>query len=367
MFRPFADLRLLPILLATVLLSGCAGTNQGNQGNPFAPAGPLATSVVARWEKEFATLDISQYRQEPERSALVYRLIFISDYRFSRYEADLMLGKATRDTFVDMSMFGLNAAASLLTPGQATQVLSAIAGGLSFSRNTIEKNFYMNHTAPVLIARMRVLRKEKLNEICANLRQSPRAYPIELAIIDVLDYYNRGTMLGALQSVSNQTSIQEIQAAGGEVRLPPAAPPVRLQLLKTAPVVISTRPEALNTTVQTSEFSSRRRALGGQVMQLRKSGDSTRAVAILAAGGVSATPDGAVRRLADAVDSISTRSSLDQWESAFAASPRGPAITPPPIILEPLPPLLPEKGKTAPAPPIPKQEPAKLPNRIDPL
>ena len=153
MIRPFACLSLLPILLATLLLGGCANQT----ANPFAPASPLASSVVGQWEREMVNLDISQYRQEPERSALVYRLIFLSDYRFSRYEADLMLGKATRDTFVDMSMFGLNAAASLITPGQATQVLSAIAGGLSFSRNTIEKNFYMNHTAPVLIARMRVL------------------------------------------------------------------------------------------------------------------------------------------------------------------------------------------------------------------
>jgi hypothetical protein len=360
----FLSLRSLLAVLGALILCGCAG-NQAS--NPFAAASPLASSVVKQWEKELASVDLRDYRQEAERNSLIYRLIFISDYRFSLYEADVMRGKARRDTFIDMSMFGLNTAATLITPGNATQILSAIAGGLSFSRNTIEKNFYMNHTAPVLVARMRVLRKEKLNEIVANLRRSPKVYPVELAIIDVLEYYNRGSMLGALQSVSNETSVQELRAAGGEVKLPPAAPPVRLQILKTAPAVLETRPEALDTTPRNSEISAGRRALGSQVIKLRKAGDSARAVEILAAAGVTASSDGAIRELADAVDSISTRSSLEKWESAFAATPKGLPKTAPPVIAEPLSPLLPDTGKSAPTTPIPKQGPAKIPNKIDPL
>ena len=127
-------------------------------------------------------------------------------------------------------MFGLNAATSLITPGSATQVLAAIASGLGFSRNTVEKNFYMNHTAPLLMAKMRALRKEKLNDIVRNLSRGIDDYPATLAIIDVLDYYNRGTMLGALQAISNDTAMQDIQAAGGKVIPPPMAKPVTEQI-----------------------------------------------------------------------------------------------------------------------------------------
>ena len=374
MISSYPAFRPLLVLLATLLLSGCVGMNDINHAaNPFAPASPLASTVVTQWERELANIDLRDYRQEPERSALVYRLIFLSDYRFNRYEADLMLGKAKRDTFIDMSMFGLNTAAALITPGDATQILSAIAGGLSFSRNTIEKNFYMNHTQTVLIARMRVLRKEKLNDIAANLRQSPRVYPVELAIVDVLDYYNRGSMLGALQSISSETSTQEIRAAGGEVKRPPAAPPVRLLFQKTAPAVIDRPIEELSTMALPSEIATGRRALGSQVMRLRRAGDSARAVEILAAAGVTAAPDTAIRQLGDAVDSISTRSSLAKWERAFATAPAtpmpsgGPIKTAPPIIPDVPPPLIPELGKPAPTTPLPKQKPANVPNKIDQL
>jgi hypothetical protein len=219
------------LFVAALFCASCAGINQANHvANPFAPSSPLAASVVARWEKELSVTDITTIETKKARNDLVYRLIFLSDYRFNRYEADLMLGKAARDSFIDLSMFGLNAATSLITPGASSQILAAIAGGLGFSRSTVEKNFYMNHAAPVLMAKMHALRKEKLNEIVLNLGREIDEYPASLAIIDVLDYYNRGTMLGALQAISNDTAIQEIKAAGGSVTPAPKAPAVSVQI-----------------------------------------------------------------------------------------------------------------------------------------
>ncbi len=221
----------LLIPCAAALLAGCAGINQTNRhGNPIAPPSPHATNVVAKWEKELTETDVTTIETRKERNDLVYRLIFLCDYRFNRYEADLMLGKATRDSFIDMSMFGLNAASTLITPGAQTKLLAAVAGGLGFSRATVEKNFYLNHAAPVLMAKMRALRTEKLNEIVKNLSRGIDSYPASLAIIDVLDYYNRGTMLGALQAISNDTATQTIKARGGRVVQPEAAPPVSFQI-----------------------------------------------------------------------------------------------------------------------------------------
>ena len=219
------------LISAAAFLSGCAGINQTNRlGNPFAPPSPLASNVVAKWEKELAETDVTAVETRKERNDLVYRLIFLCDHRFNRYEADLMLGKATRDSFIDMSMFGLNAASTLITPGSATKMLAAVAGGLGFSRATVEKNFYLNHAAPVLMAKMRALRTEKLNKIVENLSRPIDDYPASLAIIDVLDYYNRGTMLGALQAISNDTAAQTIKAEGGRVIEPEKAPPVSFQI-----------------------------------------------------------------------------------------------------------------------------------------
>lgn len=223
--------RALFLSLAAALFASCAGINQTNRlGNPFAPPSPLAAKVVAKWEQELALTDVTAIATRKDRNDLVYRLIFLCDYRFNRYEADLMLGKATRDSFIDMSMFGLTTASSLMTQGASTKMLSAIAGGLGFSRATVEKNFYVNHAAPVLMAKMRALRAEKLNEIVQNLSRGIGTYPASLAIIDVLDYYNRGTMLGALQAISNDTAVQVIKAEGGTAVAARKAPPVSVQI-----------------------------------------------------------------------------------------------------------------------------------------
>jgi len=231
---------ILPLILTSCALQESAPhidplgpINPIHSYNPYAPQSPLAAKVVAEWRTELSQPGVLENTQDkPSRNRLVYRLIFLSDYQFSKYESSLMLGKATRDSFVDMSMFGLTTAASLITPGSATQILSAIAGGLGFSRSNIEKNFFQNQATPVLIAKMQALRNAKFNEIVSRLNLPYEQYPTQLAIVDVLDYYNRGTMLGALQAISKDTAVQEIRTAGGQVVPPPPAPPLSVQIGK---------------------------------------------------------------------------------------------------------------------------------------
>ena len=203
-----------------------AAINPLQKFNPLAPTSPLAVSVVTQWEKDFAQpgfLDSSNglWHTRLGRDQLVYRLILMCDYRFFRYEADLVSGKATRDTFIDLAVLGLSAASTFMAPGQATRVLSAISGGLVGSRATIEKNFYQNQAQPVLLRKMKVLRQRKLFAISHRLRKyGVDVYPTERALIDVLDYYNRGTMLAAIQELSNDTAAQEIELQGGKVEKP---------------------------------------------------------------------------------------------------------------------------------------------------
>ena len=202
-----------------------AAINPFQNFNPLAPPSPLAAQVVAQWETEIAKpgfIDDPRWQTRAGRDQLVYRLILLSDYRFNRYEADLVAGKATRDTFVDLAVLGLNAAGVFVNPGQATRILAAISGGLISSRATIEKNFYQNQAQPVLLRRMKVLRAQKLYSISHHLlHDNVDRYPIERALIDVLDYYNRGTMLGALDAISQDTAAQEIEVQRGQVKRPP--------------------------------------------------------------------------------------------------------------------------------------------------
>jgi len=233
---PRSFVLILPAILASCASQGgfahldpIAPLNPIHGYDPYAPQSPLSDSVAASWtanlKAEFANKDffknMDANQSASDRNSLIYELIALSDYRFSRYESDLVLGKAKRDTFTDISMFGLNSAASLMTPGSATQIVSAIAAGLGFSRSNIEKNFFQNQATPALIDRMEVLRKAKYNEIIPNLSQSYSDYPIAAALKDVNDYFQAGTMIGALKDIKQNTAIQDIEMAGGSVKPPP--------------------------------------------------------------------------------------------------------------------------------------------------
>ncbi len=204
-----------------------AAINPFQRFDPLAPPSPLAAQVVAQWEADLAKpgfLDDPRWHTRAGRDRLTYQLILMSDYRFNRYESDLVTGRATRDTFVDVAVLGLSAAGTLINPGQATRILSAISGGLVASSASIEKNFYQNQAQAVLLRKMKVLRQEKLFSISHHLlREGVDRYPVERALIDVLDYYNRGTMLGALDAISQDTAAQEIAVQGGKVTPPPSA------------------------------------------------------------------------------------------------------------------------------------------------
>jgi hypothetical protein len=299
-----------------------AAINPMQKFNPLAPDSPLASTVVAGWEKQFSQPDFLQddrWHTQEGRNEIIYRLIFIADYRFFRFEGDLMAGRAAGDTVIDMAVLGLSAAGALTTPGQVTQILAAISGGLIGSRAAIQKNFFQNQTTTVLLDRMRALRQERFNAIVANLQLPYKQYPVELAIVDVFDYYNRGTMLGALQDISKNTAIKQIEAEGGDVTLTPVVLPVSKQIRLSLPQSIQTPNGRLITTHLRPEVRRRKRALGDFVVRMEREHDYSTASKILGNYGLSPIPvdESAIDRLRDLVAGIQSTKDLIPLEHAF--------------------------------------------------
>jgi hypothetical protein len=301
-----------------------AAINPLQRFNPVAPDSPLAASVVAQWEKDFSQPGFltpgDYWHTRKGRNELVYRLIFMTDYRFSRYEADLIAGRAAGDTIVDIATLGLTSAAALTPQAQTARILAAISGGLIGSRAALQRNFFQNQTAAVLLDRMRALRKERFNQIVANLQLPYEQYPVELAIVEVFDYYNRGTMLGALQDISNNTALKQITAEGGRVSLPPAAAPVSREIRLSLPQAVPTTSGHLNTTPLPPEVRRRRKALGDEVASLEKSHDGSTASKILENFGISPAPQGeaAIAKLRELVAATQSKKDLIPLEHAFA-------------------------------------------------
>ena len=352
-FASLAVLLLLPCFLASCASQGgiahldpIAPLNPLHNYNPYAPQSPLSDSVAKSW-----TLELQQEFADPnffktmdsnadavKRNTLAYQMIGLCDYRFAHYEYDLVLGKAKRDTFTDLSMFGLNSAASLMTPGSATQIISAIAAGLGFSRSNIEKNFFQNQATPALLDRMEVLRKAKYNEIVPKLGLPYSQYPAAALLKDMNDYFNAGTMIGALRDVKQNTAIKDIETEGGTVTLPPvvkkqAAPPV----VKITPPVIEKKVIEIRTAKLTPDVRARRKVLGDRVVVLAGDKDGeAKATEVLKKLNITPTQGEAVVTLREKISDVQTSDDLKPLETAFGITPPIVPKTKPPVLTEPV-------------------------------
>jgi hypothetical protein len=300
-----------------------AAINPFQRYDPYRPNNPLAATVVAQWEQELSKPDFlqpgDQWHSKEGRNELIYRLIFIADYRFSKYEADLMTGRAAGDTATDIAVLGLTSAASITPYAGTARILSAIAGGLTGSRAVLQKNFYQNQTVSVLLDRMRALRKERFNQIVLNLQQPYSQYPVELAVLDTLDYFNRGTMLGALQDISDTTAIKQITAEGGSVATPSPAPPVSKQIRISSVPSISTPATPLSIPRLSAIGRRLKQDLGAKIVGLNNSKDYSTASKILQSLGMNPAPTGedAVTTLSQRLASAKTDQDLIPLEDAF--------------------------------------------------
>ena len=170
-----------------------------------------------KWEKSEITKYTIELQQTKEnetdtkknnlkckRNAILSGIILLMDIRYSQYERAFYNASATVGTAFDITVLGVTAAGTVAGGATTKSILSAIAAGLTGSKLSLEKNFLYEKASPVLIAKMRKLREEKLKIIDANMTKCIQEYPLERGLIDVLDYFYTGTVIGALQAVSEE-------------------------------------------------------------------------------------------------------------------------------------------------------------------
>lgn len=136
------------------------------------------------------------------RNAIIGNLIILLNIRYSQYERAFYNIDASLGSAFDITTLAVTATGAVAGGAATKSILSAIAAGLTGSRLALEKNFLYEQTSPVLMAKMRSLREEKLRIIDERMNKSIQEYPLERGLIDVQDFFYCGTISGALQSIS---------------------------------------------------------------------------------------------------------------------------------------------------------------------
>jgi hypothetical protein len=129
-----------------------------------------------------------------------------SNFEQSLYEQGIGFGVGT-----DWIVLALSGAGSVATGG-ASNALSAASAGVTGARSAYGKDVLYDKTLPVIIAQMVAQRQTVLVRIREGETQDANAYPLTRGLADIEEYYNAGTIPGAISNLAINAGAQSKQA-----------------------------------------------------------------------------------------------------------------------------------------------------------
>ncbi len=135
----------------------------------------------------------------------------VIDSNFREFEKSLSQEGVGIEFGVSLVGVGVGAAGALVAE-TASQILSAVSGGLSGAQAAYAKSVLYDKAAAALLAQMRAGRKAVSVEIFERWDFSIDNYPLWMAKRDVEAYYFAGSIPGAIVSTAADAKVKEQQA-----------------------------------------------------------------------------------------------------------------------------------------------------------
>lgn len=145
------------------------------------------------------------------RNEIIAGRMLAFDIRFNQYRSRLHRNGVSHNALSNSLVLTLDALGTAISGG-ASQVLSAVSGGVSGIKTTVDKDLFFEKTMSVLMQEMESGRKKIKVRILKNLQKPLEEYSLQQGLSDLEDYYFAGTIPGALSNISAQSG-QEAQEA----------------------------------------------------------------------------------------------------------------------------------------------------------
>jgi hypothetical protein len=145
--------------------------------------------------------------------------MYATDIRFSQFEERLF--KETREAgfAATLATLGLTTAAAFASGG-TSQILSGAAAAVIGAREAFQKEVLAERTLIAIHTAMRAGRAQVRLRLLSGLRQSVEQYPVGVALSDLGDYYDAGTILGALVGITEVVGAEAREAETRLINLP---------------------------------------------------------------------------------------------------------------------------------------------------
>ena len=212
-------MRSAKVCLATIvciLVAGCSGI-RGFPDRSYNTTEELA--ALSRYQSETAltTFDASDdaarggLTKEGWRNEVLEARIEDMNLQFTRFEQSLYEQGIGFGVGTDWIVLALSGAGAVVTGG-ASNALSAASAGVTGARSAYGKDVLYDKTLPVIIAQMVAQRQTVLVRIREGETQGANAYPLTRGLADLEEYYNAGTIPGAISNLAINVGAQSKEA-----------------------------------------------------------------------------------------------------------------------------------------------------------
>ncbi|MFI5322675.1 MAG: hypothetical protein ACHQ6U_03900 [Thermodesulfobacteriota bacterium] len=231
------------LMLSTLFLSACAGasgTHLASSGVDRDSRPEVINGEVLEMEKKYYVASVidgynalndKPDRQKGFRDEVINGRIYVIDYYYSKFRNDVRGGvKLNTNLVTDIAVLGLDAADAINPAKRAKEILLTISGGLTGPQASVDKDNFYDEAIPALVLKMDSLRLEKLVLIRQRMKygtQGEYAYTLGAALIDVNDYFQSGTLSGAIRGITNSSGVAankaELELRGVSTKIPAAS------------------------------------------------------------------------------------------------------------------------------------------------
>lgn len=149
--------------------------------------------------------------QKQIRRAMMERRMAVIDAYFKEYQAGLVKETVRADFGIALLGVGVGAAGSLV-PETASQILSAVSGGLVGAQAAYGKAVLYDKAMSALLAQMQAGRKAVAAQIFERWNLDLDQYPMWMARTDLDAYYFAGSLPGAILGTAADAKVKETQA-----------------------------------------------------------------------------------------------------------------------------------------------------------
>lgn len=195
---------------ATVMMTVMSGCIPSVKGGPERAFEPKEEARILK--HQMPDLNLPYYYKSGEENRRIYRNQYITsrmayiDIRYFEYERDLAKERQGVDFLSAMSIAGLTSADALVASAATKSALAQATALINAGQTNYNEKIQFKQTLNIFINQMKANRAKMSSQIYQNLSQSDADYPLPIAMSDLEQYYQAGTLAGALASATQDSA-----------------------------------------------------------------------------------------------------------------------------------------------------------------